>query len=430
MSSMEFSTQVSRPWGLPPDYFFCIKEYVCEVESNREICRYVNVVKLGQLTEDEAGTIFNRTLRPIIDIVDNNKIKTAYSITDLWKFFGVIKLESGKVVKDQEAETNLWQSILIEPGEIVNDQETDFDLKKFSAAVLLRWNMMSESFFRGRYQAALRQHDQIGFSKPTNETILAAAIQAVELLRPKTGLAEYAAPLPTGKTRPIQSSFGSVSSGADTADATPSIVWPPAQKGGIKRVNIYIGDDIDQRLNKIQSSLEGRLSAGIQKQRTSIPSAERKETNRKNSSLDEGNAGAVGEIIGRLGATANNLAKEPKSTLPQAEPVDLKEIDVATIVKQMEDAGPPSSGKNTKDENWVHSGAVAKHLDIESDTLRKYRSKGKKAENGLAGVDNYGRAWRKRSANAHVYYYRPTVGMPFQTVDSESQTMDSVPNEQ
>lgn len=179
MCPLKFSIRIPRPWGLPPDYYFCIRKHIYKGESNRKAYCYVDVVKLGLLTDDEASMIFKQTIRPLIDIIDNNKIETEYLVTDLWQSFGANKLESGKIVEDSKTKTGLWQSLIVsefEPSETIKDWKADLDLQKLSAAMLLRWNMMSESFFRGRYQAALRQHDQTGFSKPTNETILAAAV--------------------------------------------------------------------------------------------------------------------------------------------------------------------------------------------------------------------------------------------------------------
>lgn len=168
------------PKGSTSDYYFYIKEYIYEVETDNEVetdrlgFRYINAVKLGLLTDDQADIVFEKAVRPFVDRIGNIKTKTEYAITNLWRSLGVTKSEFSEEVAK-------YLKKFYDPRDEVEIDD----------AIFLEWKIMSESFIRCRYQNALQQHYQTGFDKPTNDTIMAAAVHVAELIQQKKTTAEY-----------------------------------------------------------------------------------------------------------------------------------------------------------------------------------------------------------------------------------------------
>lgn len=150
----------------PVYYYFCIRECTYDIETKSEVYRYVGVVKLDLLTDNQADMVFQEALRPFID-AHNSSIST--NIEAKKRFLRVSHLNKPQISKHVKP--------LI---------YTDYALKSEYDAdplTILQWDMISDSFLRDRYETALRQFDQTGYVAPTNETILAAAVRAAHLIQ-------------------------------------------------------------------------------------------------------------------------------------------------------------------------------------------------------------------------------------------------------
>ena len=296
-------------------YYFYIKQCTYNGIYGTDGDRYIGVVKLGLLTDDEADDVFQGALRRFIQSVDNypDDCEPEYVISrNEPRFLEIEKCEY------EETYYHEWTEYTLK-----SEKEVD-------RPTVLEWDMKWDSFFRRRYKDSLRQLDEENFDALTPETILVAAFYTAELIRKR------------------------------------------------QRTKSEVGTVCPQSENL-------------------VPLLERAEVVRDTPHLNTKNVGG----------------------LP-----DPTEIDIDEMLKTILSLPAPTCGKKG-DTNWVHSGVVVKHLGLELGTLTKYRSEGIKTENGFAGVDKFGRAWRKRNATAHVFYYRPTVDMSLQTIDSESQTIDS-----
>lgn len=154
----------------PLNCYFCIKKEVYNENAEWGDDRYVGVANLGKLTAEEAEQVFEGVTRRLVEIIRWGSEEGWSVIADKPLLLRVSECDDERTyVKD-------WTEYALR-----FEHEVD-------SMLLLEWKMQSESFFQSRYQDSLRQLDLDvdNVYRPKNDTILAAAVRAAELVRRKT----------------------------------------------------------------------------------------------------------------------------------------------------------------------------------------------------------------------------------------------------
>lgn len=152
--------------------YFCIRKIVFNESTGLKDDKYVGVVELGKLTEQQAAVAFHATTHRLVQIIERT-------------------LEEGwSIISTPETELRLLQVSECNFEETGKSDLTEYAIRfehEADATTIIQWSSKSKSFRRSRYKDALRKldFDLDEVDRPENDTILAAAVGTAKMVRKK-----------------------------------------------------------------------------------------------------------------------------------------------------------------------------------------------------------------------------------------------------